>query len=146
MAQVDFYQLSRDPAERVAVLLARKLFEAGDRLLIVAQDETLRTRLSEALWAADGAVFLAHEMVGAGDDAVQPILLSAEPKATNGARHIMLADGEWRAEALSAERVFYLFGPDRLDEARAAWKSLKDAADLTRNFWRQDGGRWVKAA
>ena len=146
MAQVDFYQLSRDPVERVAVLLARKLFDAGERLLIVARDEALRVRVSEALWVADGVAFLAHELVGEGNDAAQPILLSAEPIDANGARHVMLADGEWREAVLVAERVFYLFGPDRLDEARTAWKSLKDAADLTRNFWRQEGGRWIKAA
>lgn len=146
MAQVDFYQLSRDPVERVAVVLARKLFDAGDRLLIVARDEGLRARVSEALWAADGAAFLAHEMAGEGNDAPQPILLSADLTDTNAARHIMVADGEWRAAALTAERVFYLFGPDHLGDARAAWKSLKDADTLTRNFWRQDDGRWVKAA
>ena len=146
MAQVDFYQLSRDPVERVAVLLARKLFDAGDRLLIVANDEALRSRIGEALWAADGAAFLAHELAGEGHDAAQPILLSAQPTNANAARHIMLADGEWRDAVLSADRVFYIFGPDHLDEARAAWISLKDATDLTRNFWRQDGGRWVKAA
>ena len=147
--QVDFYQLSRDPAPKIAVQLARKLFDGGQRLAIVADDDALLSAISEALWAAEGPVFLAHERAGLADDAVQPILLSSELSNANGARHIMLADGRWRADVLASdglERLFYLFGPAELESARHAWRSLKDAPNLTRHFWRQDGGKWVKAA
>jgi DNA polymerase III subunit chi len=147
--QVDFYQLSRDPAPKIAVQLARKLFDAGDRLLIVSGDDAVLLAISDALWQADGPCFLAHERAGGADDALQPILLSAEAAPANNARHIMIADGEWRAEVVAdtgTERVFYLFGPPQVDAARVAWKGLKDAADTTRNFWRQDNGKWVKAA
>ena len=37
--RVDFYQLSRDPAETVLPLLARNTLRAGERLLIVSTDE-----------------------------------------------------------------------------------------------------------
>ncbi len=148
--QVDFYQLSRDPAPKIAVLLARKLFDAAERLLIVSGDDALLAAISDALWQAEGPCFLAHERAGGADDALQPILLSAGPTAANDARHIMLADGQWRAEVLAQtpqpERLFYLFGPAEVEAAREAWRSLKDTPDLTRNFWRQEGGKWVKAA
>ena len=147
--QVDFYQLSRDPAPKSAVTLARKLFDAGERLLIVSGDDTLLSAISDALWQADGPSFLAHARAGGADDAVQPILLSPELTTANGARHIMLADGGWRTEAAASDgigRLFYLFGPPQVEAARDAWRSLKDMPDLTRNFWRQDGGKWVKAA
>lgn len=147
--QVDFYQLSRDPAPKIAVQLARKLFDAGDRLLIVSGDDALLSSISDALWQADGPCFLAHDRAGGADDGLQPILLSADVTPANNARHIMIADGQWRAEVLTAaetERLFYLFGPNDVDAARLAWKGLKDAADTTRNFWRQDNGKWVKAA
>ncbi len=144
MAQVDFYQLSRDPVERVAVTLARKLFDAGDRLVIVARDPALRATISGALWQADASSFLAHDMAGGADDGLQPILISPEPSEANGAQHVLIADGEWRASALAAERVFYLFGPDHLDAARAAWRSLNEPDGINRNFWRQEGGKWRK--
>lgn len=147
--QVDFYQLSRDPAPKIAVQLARKLFDTGERLLIVSGDDALLTAISEALWQAEGPCFLAHDRAGGELDAMQPILLSAEATPANNARHIMIADGLWRPEMLATagvERIFYLFGPAEIDAARLAWKGLKDAAEITRNFWRQDGGKWVKAA
>ena len=147
--QVDFYQLSRDPAPKIAGLLARKLFDAGERLLIVADDDALLTAISDALWQVDGPAFLAHERAGEADDSVQPILLSPSLTTANMARHIMLADGTWRADAVASEgveRLFYLFGPADVEAARDAWRSLKDAPDLTRHFWRQEGGKWVKAA
>lgn len=146
--QVDFYQLSRDPAPKIAVLLARKLFDAGERLLIVADDDALLTSVSEALWQADGPSFLAHARAGAADDAAQPILLSSESTPANAARHLMIADGRWRADLAACgtiDRLFYLFSPADLYAAREAWRSLKDASDLSRNFWRQEGGKWAKA-
>ncbi|HSM53660.1 MAG TPA: DNA polymerase III subunit chi, partial [Erythrobacter sp.] len=36
--RVDFYQLSRDPVERVAAMLARKVLQEGQRLLVVSGD------------------------------------------------------------------------------------------------------------
>jgi DNA polymerase III subunit chi len=167
--QIDFYQLSRDPAQKIAVQLAQKLFDAGDRLLIVSADDAQLSAISDALWQADGPCFLAHDRAGKADDALQPILLSMDAVPSNDARHIMIADGQWRAEILAEilaetgaktgaktgaetgaetgiQRVFYLFGPAQLDAARVAWRSLKDVPDLTRNFWKQDGGKWVKAA
>ena len=147
--QVDFYQLSRDPAPKIAVQLARKLFDTGERLLIVSGDDALLSTISDALWQADGPSFLAHERAGGTDDAMQPILLADAITPANGPLHIMLADGQWRAEVVAqagTQRIFYLFGPTDVEAARDAWRSLKDAPDLSRNFWRQDGGKWVKAA
>lgn len=40
--QVDFYQLAGTPIEAVVPQLAAKVLESGERLLIVAEDETLR--------------------------------------------------------------------------------------------------------
>jgi DNA polymerase III subunit chi len=143
--QVDFYQLTRDPAEKVILALAQKILGEGGRLLVVSGDEVQLTAISAALWSAKPESFLANAIADGGEgDAVQPVLLSFEPEASNGARFIALADGEWRDEALEFDRAFYLFPPDSTDNARAAWRGLGEREDVVRKYWKQDGGRWME--
>jgi DNA polymerase-3 subunit chi len=140
--QVDFYQLTRDPAHVVLPAIANKVLEEGRRLLIVSGDMGQLKTISSSLWGWKPESFLAHERTGKGDDTAQPILLSQSVEAGNSARLVALVDGEWRVEALTFERVFYLFAPQHTDQARAAWRALGDKDDVERRYWKQDGGKW----
>ncbi|MCA1748260.1 MAG: DNA polymerase III subunit chi [Parasphingopyxis sp.] len=140
--RVDFYQLGGRPVEEVVPQLAAKVLESGAKLLLVAGEETLRARLDEALWTFEPASFLPHGAAGEDSEACQPILLAENADTAGTDRLTMLADGLWRDAALASERVFYLFGQDRLDDARAAWRGLADRDDAARQYWKQDGGRW----
>jgi DNA polymerase III subunit chi len=142
--QVDFYQLTRDPAEKVIPVLAQRVLDGDGRMLVVSGEGDQLDRLSNALWNAKPDSFLAHAKAGDGDDALQPILLSATPDAANGARFVGLADGEWRDEALGFDRIFYLFPPSHTDNARTAWRTLASREDVERRYWKQDGGKWVQ--
>jgi DNA polymerase-3 subunit chi len=141
--RVDFYQLTRDPAEAVVPLLARSTHAAGERLLVVSDDAAQLQRISTALWQRLPDSFLAHGLAGGAHDARQPILLGQTPDPTNGARFVALADGRWR-DIAGVRRVFLLFGPDRIDDARGTWRMLGQQADAERRYWRQDGGKWVE--
>ena len=44
--RVDFYQLSRDPVDVTVAKLARKVLQAGERLVVVSGDDAQRTHLS----------------------------------------------------------------------------------------------------
>lgn len=140
--QVDFYQLTRDPAEQVLPAIAQKILGDGGRLLVVSGDDAQLTRISKALWEFKPDSFLAHGKATDGHESVQPVLLSHSADAENGARMIALVDGTWRDEALGFDRAFYLFAPDATDNARAAWRALADKADVERRYWKQDGGKW----
>lgn len=144
--RVDFYQLSRDPAEAVVPLLAQATLNAGERLLVVSGEEAQLGRISEALWSAKPESFLAHARAGEGNEERQPILLSQSPEAGNGARYMLLADGAWRDEALGFERAFLLFGEATLEGARQCWRDLGKREGLERHFWKQEGGRWREMA
>lgn len=148
--QVDFYQLSHDPAEKVVPAIAQRLLDGGDRLIVIDRREGALDRLSRALWSYRPESFLAHGRMGEGDEAIQPILLSdggeGAAAPANGARHIALTDGQWRDEALSFTRIFYFFDEAGLDGARACWRMVKALPDAEPRFWRQDGRRWVQAA
>ena len=142
--RVDFYQLGRDPAPLAVAQIAAKAVEAGKRLLIVAEDHALLIAVSEALWGRPGS-FLANGAAGGPHDARQPILLSDKVDPANGATCLVLADGQWR-ESENFERTFLFFDDVTLTAAREMWKELGNRDGLTRNFWKQDGGKWVQAA
>jgi DNA polymerase-3 subunit chi len=151
--QVDFYQVSRDPAEAIVAMLAEKTLGAGQRLLVVARPEDRLAAISQALWsrtAREGApTFLANGRAGQGYEARQPVLLADRVDPANGARFVALADGVWREEAADParfDRAFLVFGAETLEAARACWRLLGERDGLERNFWKQDAGRWVKAA
>ncbi|WP_417609593.1 DNA polymerase III subunit chi [Parasphingorhabdus sp.] len=144
MVRVDFYHLTRDPAEKLVPMLASKSLDVGKKLVLLAAEEDRRAALSEALWSADRTSFLAHDFAGSGRDSAQPILISDCCEPANDASYILLADGQWQDEALNFERAFFLFTADQIDHARATWRRLAANEVVTPRYWKQDGGRWVE--
>jgi len=145
MPRVDFYRLTRDPVERVLPAVAARVLAEDDRLLVVAEPAMQRHAIDEALWTLQPASFLPHGAAGSPDEAIEPILIAGmlAPPAPNGARHLALADGVWREEALAFDRVFLFFDNSRIDDARATWRMLSAAKTAEIHFWKQDErGRW----
>ena len=146
--QVDFYHLTTRPLEQVLPRICERVLADGGRLLIVATDEAQRAALDRLLWSYSADSFLPHGQLAASSaDEAQPILLAPDVNAANRARHIALADGEWRDDALDFDRAFFFFDEARLTPARAAWKALADRDGVERRYWKQnDQGRWEQAA
>ncbi|MXP25027.1 DNA polymerase III subunit chi [Altererythrobacter indicus] len=140
--QVDFWQLSEDPVERVIPLIARRTREAGEKLLVVSTVGEQLEKIDRSLWEMLPDAFLAHGYADQPHAERQPLLLGQECQAQNGARFIAFADGEWRDEALQYQRTFLLFGDDRIGHARECWKALGKVDGLKRKFWRQEDGKW----
>ena len=145
--QVDFYHLTATPLDRALPQIAEKVLASGGRLLLVAESAAQRGALDKLLWTYNADSFLPHGCAGGDGDADQPILLTEETVATNGARNIALADGIWRDAALDFDRAFHFFDGERIAEARIAWKALADRDGIERRYWKQnDAGRWEQAA
>ncbi len=142
--RVDFYHLTRDPAEKLVPMLASKSLDVGKRLLLLAQGEASCAALSDALWCAEPASFLAHDFGGSERQTEQPILISGQCEPANGATYVILSDGQWRDEALTFERAFFLFTAEQIDHARTIWRQLSANELVTPRYWKQDGGRWVE--
>ena len=142
--RVDFYQLGSAPPEAIVATLAGRLLDDGQRLLIVASDESMLARLDRLLWDQGEASFLPHGLAGGPDDQAQPVLLSTGTDAPNHARNLLIADGEWREAALAYDRAFFLFDDETLEAARLAWKLLAGRDEVERNYWALDAGRWTK--
>lgn len=143
--KVDFWQLSNDPVEKVVTLIAQRVMDSGERLLVVSALPEQRKAISEALWRAGAESFLANGEAGAVGADSQPILLSGTVEPTNAAKHVIFADGSYR-EHSGFERVFLLFDEETVEAARATWRSLDGMDTLERAFFRQDGGKWIKVA
>jgi DNA polymerase-3 subunit chi len=143
--KVDFWQLSRDPVEKVVALIAQRVLDGGERLLVVSEDDSQRETISRELWSAGPESFLANGEKGAAGAEQQPILLAAQIEATNAASHVIFADGEYR-EPEGFDRAFLLFDEATVQAARSTWKSLDGQANLERAFFRQEDGKWVKVA
>jgi len=145
--QVDFYQLSAAPLDRVLPQLAERVVAGGGRLLVVHGDADRLRELDRLLWGYQPDAFLPHARAGEDDDAAQPVLLSTDAKAGNSARNVLIADGLWRDAALGFDRTFHLFDEEGVEAARTAWRRLKGRDGVERRYWRQDeAGKWERAA
>ena len=144
--RVDFYQLGEATGESVIASVGQRLLGDGQRLLVIAEEETQLARLDRLLWDQGAASFIPHGLAGGNDDAAQPILLSSGSDAPNLARNVLIADGEWREAALGYERAFFLFDGESLEAARLAWKLLAGRDGVERHYWASEEGRWVKKA
>lgn len=143
--KVDFWQLSHDPVEKVVALIAARVLDQGERLLVVSSEANHRQAIAQALWSAGPESFLANGEARASGAERQPILLAEECEAANGASQVIFADGRFRDPAGFA-RCFLLFGEASLGHARETWKALAMREGLERAFYRQDKGKWVKVA
>ncbi len=143
--RVDFYQLSRDPAEAALPLIARNVMKVGERLLVVAEDPQQRQRICQALWSLGEDTFLANGMAGEGQEDRQPILLSEATEPLNGAKFMAIADGRWREGDTPFERTFFLFDDATVQHARDTWRMLRGREGVEHFYWKQEGGRWIQA-
>ncbi|MBX7457853.1 DNA polymerase III subunit chi [Qipengyuania sp. 1NDH17] len=140
--RVDFYQLSKDPVDVTVAKLARRVLQAGERLVVVAADEGLREHVSKTLWQQGGGSFLAHGPADGPHAARQPILIAEDCAAQNEARMAILADGQWREEAAKFDRTMLLFDADATEAARGLWRELAARDDIDNRIFKQtpEGG------
>ena len=121
-------------------IIAERVLARGERLLILAEDETLLDRVDRLLWTFAADSFVPH----ARDDSA-PIRLGTA--IVPGYANLALIDGIWRDAARDFPRVLYFFDQEMVAGARVAWRNLGDVAGVERSYWQQDeAGKWQLAA
>ena len=143
--KIDFWQLARDPVDKVVAMIAARVLGDGERLLVVAADPAQREAIARALWEAKPDAFLANGEAGEAHAARQPILLSDTCAPENGASHVVFADGQWRDPAGFA-RAFLLFDDATIEAGRATWRGLDVGEGSEKAFYRQEDGKWQRVA
>ena len=137
--RADFYYLTRVPLAKALPSIAERIVANGERLVIVAEDDKLLTKIDALLWSYKPESFLPH-----GREGEQPILLKADVDGSP-AQNIALIDGVWRGAALNFARAFYFFDTQTIDAARSAWRGLAERSEVERHYWKQDdAGKWVE--
>lgn len=136
----------RQPVERVLPLIARAAKRAGQRMLVVSDSDEQIVALDKALWEECAEDFLAHGRADAPHAERQPLLLSNDCAAVNGAKLVAFADGQWRDEAEGFERAFVFFGDEGREAARGIWRLFDQREEVAREYHALEGGQWVKKA
>lgn len=142
--EVDFYYCTRQPILDVASRLAARAIGAGNKLLVVGDQEQLEV-LDQKLWAAEG--FLAHGFAGGFHDSEQPLLLSHALNPANGAGVLMLLGTGLPTDLRAFERVLTLFedGSESHVRARSDWKAVSAHDGVERSYWQQKpAGGWER--
>ena len=147
MAEIGFYHLTRTPLERALPQLLEKIHGSGARAVVMAGSDERVDALNAALWTHDPASFLPHGAARDGNEASQPIWLTAVDENPNQSKFLVLTDGASSDHVGEYDRCFEMFdGHDEqaLAAARACWKTYRDAGhELT--YWQQtETGGWQK--
>lgn len=150
MTEVLFYHLERQPLERVLPTLLEKSRERGWRAVIRTVSAERVTALDEHLWTYSDESFLPHAIASEAGPGDEPIVITTEAVDLNAPQIAFLVDGVDLPDDVTAyQRVVLLFdGNDAsaLEQARAAWKTVRDRG-LDGTYWQQnDQGRWEKRA
>ncbi|CAN1566497.1 HolC DNA polymerase III, chi subunit [Rhabdaerophilaceae bacterium] len=148
MTEILFYHLQGQRIEQALPLLLEKSLEKGWNVVLRAGSEERLAALDEALWIYTEQSFLPHGREEEGEPEHQPILLTLKDTRINDPGVIFLVDRAPLPSAYDVERLVLMFDgedPEAVEEARAAWKTIK-ALGYPATYWQQDGGRWVKKA
>src|SRR5215469_12139442 len=126
MTEIVFYQLQRQPLERVLPTLIEKSLERGWRVVVQAASEERLEALDAQLWTFRDDSFLPHGTWREAEAREQPILLTIGADNPNGAAVRFLIDGApVPADVAAYQRIVLIFDGD--DE---------DAVAAARGYWR----------
>jgi len=149
MTEVRFYHMTRTSLDQALPQMLEKTLERGQRAVVRASSETRVEALSARLWTYNDRAFLPHGTVKDGRAERQPVWLTAEDAAPNGAEVLFLTDGAQSEKIADYALCVLLFdGGDEaaLAQARAQWKTLKEGGHAV-TYWQQDdNGRWGQKA
>ena len=150
MTEVLFYQLQRQPIEKVLPILLEKSLERGWRVTVQSSSEERIEALDALLWTYRDDSFLPHGTYKESSAVDQPILLTVHGDNPNRAAVRFLIDGSpMPTDAAAYDRVVLLFDgedPDALEDARHRWRDAKGLG-LSVTYWQADErGRWQRKA
>ena len=145
MTEIRFFHLTRTPLEAALPQMLEKTLERGQRAVVMAGSVERVEALTTQLWSYGDQSFLPHGSAKDGHAEDQPIWMTAEDEAPNGATVLFLTDGAVSQRIEGYERCAILFdGNDgeAVTAARTQWTSLK-AGGHELSYWQQnDRGGW----
>lgn len=134
--------------------LMEKALASGSKVLMLCGSDAAVKSMSDALWNSNPNGFLPHGSSKEAHADLQPILLSVEDAAANGADILCILDGSTPASLPKYSKVLDVFdGSDdaAVAGARQRWSAYKEQGYALQYVKQQPGGGWkieqeVKAA
>ena len=148
MSEIGFYHLTRTPMEAALPKLLGRVLAQGGRAVVRLGDPARLASLDASLWLSADPDWLPHGTPQTGHAERQPIWLTTEDEAPNGARFLFLVDGADSARLGEYDRVFDLFDggdEDAVAAARRRWSAAKAAGHVL-TYWQQGARGWEKKA
>ncbi len=149
MTAIQFYHLTATPLERALPKLLEKALAAGNRILLLEENDQRRDHLNQLLWTYDPGSFLPHGSTQDGDPQDHPILLSPGLENANNANLLLVADGRTVENTDGFARILDMFD-GRNDEATASarvrWKQYKGAGHTLTYLRQTEQGGWEQSA
>lgn len=150
VAEVLFYHLTESTLESAIPPMLEASLKRGWNVVLRLGSPERAEALNAHLWTYRDDAFLPHGGPDDGPPAAQPIYVTAGAEVPNAPHVLMLADGAGAeiAELSATPRSCILFDardPAAVQAARARWKDVTGAG-LKAIYWKQEGGKWQKAA
>ena len=148
MSEIGFYHLTRTPMDQALPKLLGRVLAQGARAVVRVGEPERLAALDSALWLCQDPDWLPHGTAQTGQADLQPIWLTTEDEAPNGARFLFLVDGAESTKLGEFDRVFDLFdGQDdaAVAAARRRWSAAKAAGHVL-TYWQQGARGWEKKA
>lgn len=150
MAEILFYHLTESTLESAIPPMLEASLKRGWTVTLRVGSPERAEALNAHLWTYRDDGFLPHGGPADGPPAAQPIYVTAGAETPNAPHVLMLADGAGAemAEFQTTARTCILFDandPEAVQAARMRWKEVT-AAGLQAIYWKQEGGKWQKAA
>lgn len=154
MVEVSFFHLKTRSVEDALPKLLELSLSRGWRVVVQTATEARLRDLDALLWRYRPDSFLPHGTRAEGDAASQPVYLTDTDENPNGADVRIFVEGVEMAPLLAGDaaprlRAALLFNGENEDEllnARAQWKTLRDAGQTLIYQQQDENGRWVEKA
>ncbi|MFC6199645.1 DNA polymerase III subunit chi [Ponticaulis profundi] len=139
-----FYHLDRPPLAAALAPLFEKCLERDWRVLVVSPSQEVLDEIDKDLWTFRDDSFLPHGR-DIGQAELQPVLLSSGAQNQNGAKVLVLLNGEGHDPKADFERVMVVFedgDTHARGEARRQYAAARKAGLSVRYFQQTGQGGW----
>lgn len=151
MPEIRFYHTQYKSAQEVLPDLLLKALQRNMRVACKLADPESCQDYDQYLWQFSKDHFLPHGMDTDDHVGDQPVILTTQDQALNGARTLMVLD-EANLPPMDApfDLICYIFDGRNafsVKRAREEWSRLKSLDGTTLTYWQQqDTGQWLNKA
>lgn len=149
MVEIRFYHLQRATLEDALPVILERVCARGERALVLVGSAERAEALSAWLWTFRDRSFLPHGTNRDGNDARQPIYLTADPINPNSARILIQCDGGVWPSVGDFPTVCDMFDgndPGAVALARERWRQYRDQGHSLVYFQQNSVGKWEETA